>query len=1048
MIFNCSFANWYFDDQPEISAALKAGAYDIYFRYDADREEIHYYGFLKADSGLPMVPKLLYLPVCRNGIVGSSALAEDSLLATGVKPFYEFISNNEKKASEDSIKRVYGDDFESLNALRGLSNSEYEKRKAIRLDFLSLVNEFQTNEEKIAPETATSRNGLLVAVDSDYGEQCFAFLFFVPEGSKKETPIGNGPAFLGAMASKGDYKVRSTCIPAYPEAYRHPYDKVLGILARSLTRTNVDPYRSHWILLEDEDVVDLAFALAGEKAEFFNVKGVVPSPLAGSLSIDPSGKLNVEPGIDNEGLIFCHFSGRRVLLAYEKRLKVIEFPNKALASVYCFLTQHGVNSYNYVKDLFPKHVLPAVGAAMLDKGRGEGEMGISLYVALDEKDEGILEFKTVYSISGEEATLERFLSNEIGKGLCLAYRDRLKECGGKENGRLEKQEDVLFFLGADLSRLKQTAKVLVDERLSRLKKKSLGKIKISTQYHTDWLSVSLASAEYSQEQLNEVLSAYRKKKKFVILGDDIIDLSDPNIEKLNQLSEDLQLNEKLGNEKLPLFDAFSLKEYEGGDFEVSYSEALKNALGEIASYKEREVKIPAHIEKELRAYQKEAVQWMDALSSNGLFGILADDMGLGKTLETIAFIASSKLDGPVLIVSPKGLIYNWAAEFRKWHPEMGYHVIDGPKSERLKAVEALKKGSKDAFMVSYDSLRNDIEAYKGVNIGLLVIDEAQYIKNSGALKSKAVKEIKAMKRFALTGTPIENSLTDLWSIFEFLMPGYLPKEDEFAARYIGDGKEKEQTGLQIRVKPFILRRSKEMVLSSLPPKIVSTITVSLDKKQRMLYEGYMEQARALSSSGEMMRFLGMLTRIREICVDPSSFLDDYEEVSDKLQVATMMVQEAVNSGHKILVFSSFVKVLDHLRFLLDGEGIRTYAITGNTSASLRVEMADRFNSSDDVKVMLVSLKAGGTGLNLYGADTVIHLDPWWNQAAENQATDRAHRIGQTRTVNVFKLICHDTIEEKVVLLQQRKQELFDSFVKEGEKGVASLSKEDLEFLLS
>ena len=343
------------------------------------------------------------------------------------------------------------------------------------------------------------------------------------------------------------------------------------------------------------------------------------------------------------------------------------------------------------------------------------------------------------------------------------------------------------------------------------------------------------------------------------------------------------------------------------------------------------------------------------------------------------------------------------------------------------------------YITSYDSLRNDIGKYTGeFNYGIL--DEAQYIKNVRALKTKSVKEIKARHRFALTGTPIENSVVDLWSIFDYIMPGYFDELSRFMTSDPG--------AIARKSAPFILRRIKADVLEDLPPRYERILSADMTDEQRKLYEAMREQARRqLEAGGKAFDILPFLTRLRQICVDPGMFAENYRGGSGKLAMLEELIPEYLQEGHRILIFSQFVKALESVRSLLDKLGIPAYFLSGATSAQDRIDMMDSFNNGSGIDIFLISLKAGGTGLNLIGADTVIHLDPWWNVAAENQASDRTHRIGQTRNVEVIRLIAADTIEQRVVELQEIKKEVIRQVISDDDGSVTSARLEDIAFVL-
>ena len=394
---------------------------------------------------------------------------------------------------------------------------------------------------------------------------------------------------------------------------------------------------------------------------------------------------------------------------------------------------------------------------------------------------------------------------------------------------------------------------------------------------------------------------------------------------------------------------------------------------------------------------------------------------------------------PSLVVCPKSLIFNWLNEFGRFDPKTPVTAIYGPDSKRSEIINAIDYKKKGVYITSYDSLRNDIDKYTGqFNYGIL--DEAQYIKNVHAQKTKSVKELKVTHRFALTGTPIENSVVDLWSIFDYIMPGYFEELTRF--------KESDTADIARKSAPFILRRVKEDVLEDLPPKYERILSADMSDGQRKLYEAMRLEARErLESGGKAFDILPWLTRLRQVCVDPAMFVDGYDQGSGKMDMLRNLIPEYLEQGHRLLIFSQFVKALEEVRLMLHDLGIATYFLSGATPAQDRIEMMDSFNNGSGTDVFLISLKAGGTGLNLTGADTVIHIDPWWNVAAENQASDRTHRIGQTRNVEVIKLIAADSIEQRVVELQDIKKEVIKQVISDDDGSVTSASLEDIAFVL-
>ena len=437
----------------------------------------------------------------------------------------------------------------------------------------------------------------------------------------------------------------------------------------------------------------------------------------------------------------------------------------------------------------------------------------------------------------------------------------------------------------------------------------------------------------------------------------------------------------------------------------------------------------------LRPYQKHGVAWMQFLRDNGFGGILADEMGLGKTLQTLAFIRSChtnrRLSGPVLIVCPTSLVFNWLSEAKKWTPDLTVVALHG--SGRQKRFKDVKKS--DIVITSYALIRRDAEKYREFEFDTVVLDEAQHIKNRQTQNSQAVKAVRTAHRVVLTGTPMENSVLDLWSIFDFLMPGYLGSAKDFKERYeqpiTRDRDEVVQARLGRRMRPFILRRLKSEVAKDLPAKLEQVSYCELTKDQSELYEQILAVSRtevmeAVGAQGlakSKMIVLNALLRLRQICCDLRLLnLEDAQftdRESGKLAMFNELLEQAIDGGHRILVFSQFTTMLGLLKTKLEADDIPYCHLDGSTTN--RGAVVQKFQENSNIPVFLISLKAGGVGLTLTGADTVVHFDPWWNPAVEDQATDRAHRIGQTRVVTSYKLIARGTVEEKILALQQKKR---------------------------
>ena len=479
------------------------------------------------------------------------------------------------------------------------------------------------------------------------------------------------------------------------------------------------------------------------------------------------------------------------------------------------------------------------------------------------------------------------------------------------------------------------------------------------------------------------------------------------------------------------------------------------------------------LEGTLRPYQKEGVYWMRFLEKSGLSGLLADEMGLGKTLQTLTWISLARTDPeacgkPALVVCPTSLVQNWAAEAEKFTPWLKRLVVSGPD----RAASFARIPSCDLVITSYALLQRDLEAaYLDKTFGVVVLDEAQHIKNRQTRNAKAAKQLTSVQKLVLTGTPVENSVADVWSIFDFLLPGYLGQYDAFRATTQevieagGPEGRAEQEKLHRKLHPFILRRLKKTVAKDLPDKIVKVAYCPMTEEQQRWYNQLLADARgrigdmvkAKGFAKSRMEILALLMRLRQVA-SHLALLKDFRErngaaaaddaaLSGKLEVFFELLDEAIDGGHRVLVFSQFVSMLAILRRALDARGVRYCYLDGATKD--RLGECNRFNKDPSIPVFLISLMAGGTGLNLTSADMVIHYDPWWNPAVEDQATDRAHRIGQKKNVYVMKMIASGTVEEKVLALQRRKQAVIAATVNTTDAAVMeTLTAEDLNTLLS
>lgn len=505
---------------------------------------------------------------------------------------------------------------------------------------------------------------------------------------------------------------------------------------------------------------------------------------------------------------------------------------------------------------------------------------------------------------------------------------------------------------------------------------------------------------------------------------------------------------------LPRYRILSLSEYE--DSVIAIETPLRQIAKDLTDLAQARYRIPHGITVSLRPYQKIGFSWLCTLDQYGLGGILADDMGLGKTLQAIVYMAYTfrKKRKPALVIAPTSLVYNWQREFEKFAPDLPIMVLDGSRQQRTARLEAIPQQA--CVITSYSLVRRDYQELAQYSFSSCFLDEAQNIKNPETLNARSVKQIKADRTFALTGTPIENSLIELWSIFDFLLPGYLSSRRQFESRYDINRKDLDPSLLQDlhrQISPFVLRRMKKDVLRELPDKIETRMICEMTTAQRSLYDEFLHNARQsfeqeVAVNGfikSQLYILALLTRLRQICCHPSLFLNNYLEDSGKLLLLDELVADALDGGHRILIFSQFAQMLQVIRHRLEAAGHSSFLIDGQVAADDRLDQVDRFNAGEG-SIFLISLRAGGTGLNLTGADTVIHYDPWWNPAVEDQATDRAYRMGQENVVQVFKLYAKDTLEEKIQVLQEQKQALIKAVIKPDQNLLSQMTIDEVRSL--
>ena len=564
-----------------------------------------------------------------------------------------------------------------------------------------------------------------------------------------------------------------------------------------------------------------------------------------------------------------------------------------------------------------------------------------------------------------------------------------------------------------------------------------------SQSRNGYMSMKLDIDGVDSNEYREIFSSYKNNNRLYRMKNGAyLDLKDNALEQAFKLIDILNIYNDFDNMKIPNNKAIYLEKLiEDEDLSfVNGSKYVSNVIKKFDKVKSKNYEIPKDLNATLRDYQVSGFEFFKTLSDYQFGGILADEMGLGKTIQTIAFLLSNK-DKKSIVITPTALIYNWKNELEKFAPTLKVGLLHAAKSEREKILDNID--NYDVILTTYTTYKNDIDKYKNINFDYCIIDEAQNIKNPDAIITKAIKNVNAKVRFALTGTPIENNLMELWSIFDFIMPGYLYNKSKFKSIFVNN--DKNIIELKNLIKPFILRRTKKEVITELPDKIEQKIIIDLEKEHKRAYKGYVNliTRKIKENNQDNITVFSYLTKLRQLCLSPELMVKNYQGKNSKLDVLINIINDS--SDEKILVFSQFTKVLEVIGKRLNEENISYSYLDGKTSAKDRVKLVEEFNTNNN-KVFLISLKAGGTGLNLTSANIVVHFDPWWNPAVEDQASDRAHRIGQKNVVNVIKLIAKGTAEERVINLQETKKELIEDVINgnlDNSSTLKNLSKDDI-----
>lgn len=691
--------------------------------------------------------------------------------------------------------------------------------------------------------------------------------------------------------------------------------------------------------------------------------------------------------------------------------------------------------------------------------------GISAKINFHYDDKVINPFFQESHIASNENEIIYIRDSEKEKSIIQIF-EKFNFFTGEGLAYLSDNDKIYDFITDGISLLQELAEVYYSESFKNINIKKTVKISGGVSLSESNLLLSFDLEDVDDKELESIfLALHEKKKYFRLKNGSFIPLESDELKSFSNMLEQLDVSYKDIKNKfieLPKYKSLFMDRLieEAKLYNIKKNNTFTNLVNSIKNFNDIDLKIPKPLNNLLREYQKTGFKWLKTLFSFGFGGILADDMGLGKTLQVITLILSEKKKNslPSIVICPTSLVYNWQDEINKFAPELKSLIVSGSADERAKIIE--KINNFDIIITSYNLIRRDIKLYDKIKFLFCILDEAQHIKNPNTINSKSVKSLSAKGYFALTGTPIENNLTELWSIFDFVMPGYLLSHNKFVKKFeepiVKEQNQEVLKQLTNQINPFILRRLKKDVLLELPKKIETKLTCEMNSMQSKIYLAYLKNVqndikKELEQNGfekSQIKILAALTRLRQICCHPSLFLEDYKSGSGKLELFLEILDDSLSGGHRVLIFSQFKTMLELIKEELLKLQVPHYYLDGSTKAKDRLNMVNSFNNGlENINVFLISLKAGGLGLNLTGADTVIHFDPWWNPAVEDQASDRAYRIGQKKSVQIIKLITKYSIEEKIFELQQSKKAMIDSVIKPGETFISKMNEEDIRELL-
>ena len=707
-----------------------------------------------------------------------------------------------------------------------------------------------------------------------------------------------------------------------------------------------------------------------------------------------------------------------------------------------YLNEISGKLFDEIKEVLSKYEIPIAkvtkkyGAVniFVEEGNGKNKLQVTIS-CLEESirtDDG-------YFIPKKNKKLQREISEDFQKYadaqiIELEYRMYV----GFRAKQLKSDDIVLvidrneFLAMADIIDEKYSEKVNINVSDKIKKVRKIGVDVNIRSVENELFSVNFNIEGIDEKDVETVLESVRNEEKFVTLSSgELVKIANRSTEEMVGIVDAMN-DLRIGENKISKIKALQL---------AQVSSSINKELNEIEEFKQlfqkikkRENKEPSNIKVKLFPYQQIGFNWLKNMYDIGFGGILADDMGLGKTLQAISLISEIQLENEDLlgiIIVPTSLLHNWKEEFYKFS-DIKPILVEGNAETRKELIEKTERG---ILITTYQTFRNDVKNYNDKKFDVAILDEAQNIKNVSSLVKKATGKLKSAVNFALTGTPIENSIMELWSIFDFILPGYLDNITKFRKKYknsLNNPDSKKIFNLKNIVSPFILRRTKNEVLTELPEKVENNMIVELSKEQKKLYMAYVKRAKKElrgfdKEENNNLKVLAILTKLRQICNSPQLFDENYTGEVAKIELLREMIPDILENGHRMIIFSQFLGTLEEIKEELKKENVEYFYIDGSVKSKERMEISKKFNSGEG-QVVLISLKAGGTGLNLIGADVVIHYDPWWNFAVENQASDRAHRIGQKKSVQVIKLITEGTIEEKIIKIQENKRALSENIL--------------------